>query len=149
MHQRVAVLAIGLGRLLRGPRDRGRGREEIDAVGDGVADQEIGDGRDAEIGEDLDQRIDLILLPDGAHLEKGEAGVHRHHHHGADEQKEHVRAVLERVHRIPLPAPAAGPASDGVAGIQLDPAAGAEAPGVRLLKPASSVEARDPVPPNI
>ena len=58
--------------------------EEMHAVGDPVTDEEIGDRRDREVGQDLDQRIDLVLLADGAEFEKGESGVHRKHHDRAE-----------------------------------------------------------------
>src|SRR5690606_4914456 len=75
--------------------------EEIDAVGDRESDEEIRDGRDAEIREDLDQRVDLILLTHRADFEKGEAGMHRRHHHRADQQKENVGAGFESFHGVP------------------------------------------------
>ena len=57
--------------------------EEVDSVGDGVADEEVGEGGDAKVGQDFDQRIDLVLLADRAEFEKGEACMHREHHDGA------------------------------------------------------------------
>jgi hypothetical protein len=57
--------------------------EEVDAVGDAVADEEVGNRRHAEIREDLDQRVDLILAANGAEFEKSKAGMHCQHHDGA------------------------------------------------------------------
>jgi hypothetical protein len=59
----------------------------VDTVGHGVADEEVGEGRDTEIGQDLDQGIDLVLLADRAQFEKGEARVHGQHHDGAQQTK--------------------------------------------------------------
>src|SRR5690606_38156308 len=44
--------------------------EEVDTVGDAVADEEIGERRYREIDQDLDQGVDLVLLAHGAELEK-------------------------------------------------------------------------------
>ncbi|MNT85979.1 hypothetical protein D3C72_2262170 [compost metagenome] len=59
--------------------------EEVHAVGDAVADKEVGQRRDGEVGEDLDQRVDLVFLAHGAQLQEGEAGVHRQHQNGPDQ----------------------------------------------------------------
>ena len=59
----------------------------MNAIGDAVADQEIGQRGNGEIGQDLDQGIDLVLLADRAHLQKGEAGVHGEHHDGAHQDE--------------------------------------------------------------
>ena len=72
--------------------------EEVDPVGDAVADEEVGDRRHREVGEDLHQRIDLVLLAHGADFEKREAGVHRQHHDPAEQDEKDVAARLERFH---------------------------------------------------
>jgi hypothetical protein len=58
--------------------------EEGNAVGDGIADEEVGHRRDGEIDQDLAQRIDLVLVAHGAGLEESEAAVHGEHEHRAD-----------------------------------------------------------------
>ena len=68
--------------------------EEIDPVGDPVADEEIGDGRDGKVAHDLRQGIDLILGPDRPQLQKGEARVHGQHHDGADQDEEDVGTLV-------------------------------------------------------
>ena len=69
-------------------------REEIDAVGDAVADKEVGNGRYPEVAQDLDQGIDLVLLAHGADFEESEACVHGQHHDGAEQNEQHIAAGL-------------------------------------------------------
>ncbi len=75
--------------------------EEIDAVGDRVADEEIGERRNREIAQDLDERVDLASAPHGADFEKREAGVHGEHHRRAHEQKQYVGTRFKLVHGRP------------------------------------------------
>ena len=72
--------------------------EEVSAVGHGVADEKVGDGRDTEIGQDLDQCIDLVLLADGAEFKKGEARVHGQNHDGPEQDEEGVAGVVGLLH---------------------------------------------------
>jgi hypothetical protein len=72
--------------------------EEVGTVGHGVADEEVGEGRDTEIRQDLDQGIDLVLLADGAEFEKGKAGVHGQHHDGAQQDEEDIAGVICLLH---------------------------------------------------
>jgi hypothetical protein len=72
--------------------------EEVHPVGDAVADEEIGDGRDREIAEDLDQGIDLVLAPHRAQFEEGKAGVHRQDHDGTEQDEQDVAGCLEILH---------------------------------------------------
>ena len=65
------------------------------AVGDGKAQEEIGDGGHGKIDQDLAQRVDLVFVADGARFEKGKAAVHGKHQHCADEEEEHVGARLQ------------------------------------------------------
>ncbi len=58
--------------------------EELDAVGDVIADKKIGYGRHGEIRQDLYQGVNLILAANGAEFEKREAGVHCKHHDRAE-----------------------------------------------------------------
>ena len=69
--------------------------EESHAVGDRVADEEVGDGRDREIDEDLAERIDLVLVAYGADFEKREAAMHGEDENCAYQQKQHVSAALQ------------------------------------------------------
>ncbi|MPM91551.1 hypothetical protein SDC9_138682 [bioreactor metagenome] len=85
--------------------------EEIDAVGDAVADEEVGNGRHAEVAQYLDQRVDLILLAHRAHLEKGETRVHGEHHDGAEQDEQHVTTGLICFHETPKAMMANGKAS--------------------------------------
>jgi hypothetical protein len=39
--------------------------QELHAVGDVVADEEVRERRDREVDQDLDERIDLVFLADG------------------------------------------------------------------------------------
>ena len=61
--------------------------EKIHAIGHAVADEKIGDGRDAEVSENLDQCIDLVFLAHSAQFQKGKACVHGQHHDGAKQDK--------------------------------------------------------------
>ena len=63
--------------------ERGGVAEELHAVSDRVADEEVRDRRHCKIDEDFDERVDLVFLADGAQFQEGEAGVHREHHPGA------------------------------------------------------------------
>ena len=71
--------------------------EEADAVGDPVAHEEVGHGRDREVTEDLAQGIDLILVPHRADLEKSEARMHGQHQNGAHEEEQCVGALRKRI----------------------------------------------------
>ena len=42
--------------------------EEIDAICNLITDKEVGKGRNAEVGDDFHQRIDLVFMADSAHL---------------------------------------------------------------------------------
>jgi hypothetical protein len=68
--------------------------EEIHAVGDAVADEEVGQGRCREVAEDLDQRVDLVLLAHRAQLEEGKAGMHGQDHDGAEQDEQYVGGCL-------------------------------------------------------
>ena len=57
------------------------------AVGDVIADKEVGHGGDAEVGHDLDEGIDLVLVAYRAHFQEGKAGMHGQHHNGADKDE--------------------------------------------------------------
>src|SRR5581483_11286807 len=81
--------------LLRQLRRRG---EEVHAVGDAVADEEIGQGGDGKVAEDLDQGVDLVLLAHRAQLEEGEAGVHGQDHDGAEQDEKDVSRGPGGVH---------------------------------------------------
>ena len=78
------------------------GVEKTGAVGDHVADEEVTDGRGGEVADDLDQRVDLVLVAHGADLEEGEAGVHGQHHDGAEQHEEDVDTRLDGLHGILL-----------------------------------------------
>ncbi len=88
LHQAIAVVS----------REHRRRLHEGDAIGDPIAYKEIGQGRDGEVAEDFRQRVDLVLLPDRADLQKGETGVHRQYHHRTDQNEQRVGAVNQRVH---------------------------------------------------
>ena len=75
--------------------------EEVDTVGDAVADEEVGDRRYREVGEDLHQRIDLALLADRAQFEEGKARMHRQHHDATEQDEENVATRLECFHGSP------------------------------------------------
>ncbi|MCY1425658.1 hypothetical protein D9M71_414510 [compost metagenome] len=67
-------------------------------VGDPVADEEVGQRRDREIGKDLRQRVDLVLLAHGADLEEGKAGVHGQDHDRTEQDEQGVGAVNQGFH---------------------------------------------------
>ncbi len=94
LHERHALTIEALGGAGNG---FGVG-EEIDAVGDGVADEKIRDGRNGEIDKDFDEGVDLILVAHRADFEEGEAAVHGEDENGADQQKEDVGAGGQGVH---------------------------------------------------
>jgi hypothetical protein len=81
-------------------REDRRAAEEGRAVRDGVADEEIRDGRHREVDQDLHQCVHLVLAANGAELEEREPGVHGEHHHGAQQDEQRVGAGLERFHRL-------------------------------------------------
>ena len=91
-HQRIAAHA----------GERFGAGEEINAVRDRIADEEVGDRRQSEIGQDLDQRVDLVLLAHGAELEEREARVHRQHHDCAKQNEQRIGTGPERFHRFPI-----------------------------------------------
>jgi hypothetical protein len=64
-----------------------RARHEIHAVGKHIADEKIGDGGNREIAQNFHQRVDLVLLAHGAEFEKSEPGMHRKHHHRAEQNE--------------------------------------------------------------
>ncbi|KFB69629.1 MAG: hypothetical protein CAPSK01_000688 [Candidatus Accumulibacter vicinus] len=72
--------------------------EEVDPVGDAEADEEIGNRRYREIGQDLDQRVHLALLAYRSQFEKGKARVHRQHHDATEQDEENVTTRLEYFH---------------------------------------------------
>ena len=88
LHQLVAALQ----------RERLGAGEEIHAVRDRVADKEVRDRRHREIHQDLHQRVHLVLAPNGAELEEREAGVHRQHEDGAQQDEQDVGRRLECFH---------------------------------------------------
>ncbi|CRQ65213.1 hypothetical protein PAERUG_E6_London_17_VIM_2_12_12_05731 [Pseudomonas aeruginosa] len=89
LHQRIATVH----------GQRRRRMEESHAVGNPVADEEIGQRRDGEVGQNLRQGVDLVLQAHGAHLEEGEAGVHRQHHHRSEQDEQGIGAVDQDLHR--------------------------------------------------
>ena len=70
---------------------KGTGKK-ADAVGDAVADEKIGNGRNREIGKDLDQGVDLVFLTDRAEFQKGKPGVHGQHHDSAQQHEQYITA---------------------------------------------------------
>ena len=75
--------------------------EKIDAVGNAVTDKEVGYGRHAKIGQNLDQCIDLIFLAHGADFKESETCVHGQHHNGAKQDEKHITAGLKCTHETP------------------------------------------------
>ncbi len=88
LHQSIATV---------GAQHLGRS-EEGHAIGDPVADEEVHQGGNGEVGEDLGQGIHLVLVPHGTGFEKGEAGVHGQHHHGAEQEEEGIGTVDQGRH---------------------------------------------------
>ena len=82
-------------------RERCGVAEEARAVGDRVADEEVRDRRHGEIREDLDQRVHLVLLADGAEFEEGESRVHGEHQDRAEEDEQRVGAGFQGFHGCP------------------------------------------------
>ncbi len=74
MHQLVAV-----GDLANGQQLRNRSKEG-DAIGNVETDQEVGDSREAEVGQHTHQRIDLILFSHRSCFQKSKACMHGQHH---------------------------------------------------------------------
>ena len=67
-----------------------------------VSDEEIGQGRNSKIHQDLAQRIDLVLVPDRTDLQEGETAVHGENHDRAEQKNEqYVAACLELFHLLP------------------------------------------------
>src|SRR5210317_1904867 len=54
--------------------------EEMNTVGDRVADQEVDDGGDRPVSKDLHQSIGLTFLPDSTDFEKRKASMHGKNH---------------------------------------------------------------------
>ena len=86
------VVPLGLVQQVAG------GFEEGDAVGEGEADDEIDDGGDRPVGEDLHQGVYLVFLADRADFEKGEPGVHGEDHDRAEHEEQDVAAVFQSGH---------------------------------------------------
>ena len=82
-----------------GAAEIGGAHEEGHAIGDPIADEEIGDGGKGEIHHDLDQGVDLILVADSAHLEKGKAAMHGKDQNGPEQNEKDVETDTGRVHR--------------------------------------------------
>ena len=88
LHQRVAVFVRQLRRRL----------QKSHAIGDPVADEEIGQGRDSEVRENFRQRIDLVLQAHRANFQESEARVHGQHHDRAHQEEQRVGAVDQRLY---------------------------------------------------
>ena len=67
--------------------------QKVHAVGHAITNEEIGDGADGQVCNDLDQGIDLVLLANRADLEKGKACVHGQHHDGAQQNEQGVYSL--------------------------------------------------------
>jgi hypothetical protein len=67
----------------------------VHAVGDGISDQKVDDGGHRPVGKDLDEGVDLALLPHRAHFEEGKAGVHGKNHDRPEQEKKHVSAMVQ------------------------------------------------------
>ena len=74
--------------------------EEIDAVGDAVSNEKIGDGGGAEIGENLHQCVDLILLANRAQFEESKPGVHRQYQDCSEQHEQDITAGFRGIHEI-------------------------------------------------
>ncbi len=81
-------------------RERLGAREEADAVGDRVADEEIRDRGHGEIHQDLHQGVHLVLALHGSQLEERETRVHREHQDRAQQDEEDVGGRLRGFHRL-------------------------------------------------
>ncbi|MDT4856540.1 hypothetical protein FQZ97_909340 [compost metagenome] len=88
LHQLVAVF---LGQRLGAHEERG-------TVGHAVAHDEIGDGGDRKVHQDLDQGVDLVFLANRAQLQKGETRVHGQDHDAAEQDEQGICALFECVH---------------------------------------------------
>ena len=74
---------------------------KMHAIGQIVADEEIGDGRYGEIDENFHQGIDLILAANRAQFQKRESGMHGQHHDGAEQDKQDIRTIIHIFHGWP------------------------------------------------
>jgi hypothetical protein len=90
-HQREALPVVALGAAADGLGIE----EERHPIGDGETDEKVGDCGNGEVDQDLAQRVDLVLVPDGAGFQEGKAAVHGKHQHRADQQEEHICARLK------------------------------------------------------
>ena len=70
---------------IRAARQALRVDKEGDAVGDPVADEEIGQRREGEVDDDFHHRVHLVLAADRTELEEGEAAMHREHEDRANQ----------------------------------------------------------------
>ena len=68
--------------------------EEMGAIGHPVAHQKIHHGGHTEIDQDLHQRIDLVLAPHGAELQKGKACMHGQYHDRAQQNEQRIDALF-------------------------------------------------------
>ena len=91
LHQFVAVL---LG-------ERFRTAEKGDAVGDGIADEEIGHRGNGKIGHDFHQRVHLVFLAHRAQLKERKPGVHCQHHDRAQQDEQGIAACFQFFHVLP------------------------------------------------
>jgi len=78
------------------PGQDGGGEEEAGAIGYGEADEEVGDGGNREIHQDLHQGVHLVLAAHGADFEECEAAMHGEHKDCANQHKEYVGAGHHR-----------------------------------------------------
>ena len=83
---RQVVAALGGKRLGAG--------KEMDAVGNTISDEKVGDRGHGKVHKDLHQGIDLIFLAHGPQFEERETGMHRQDHHCPQQDEQDVAALF-------------------------------------------------------
>ena len=72
--------------------------EKIHPIGDDVADEEIRQGGNCEISQNLDQRVHLVFFAHRAQFQKSKARMHRQHHDRAEQHKQDIIARFQVFH---------------------------------------------------
>ena len=68
--------------------------EEVDTIGNPIADKEIRYGRHGKISQNFNQCVYLVFLAYRPEFEKGKTCMHRQHHDGAKQDKQHIATGL-------------------------------------------------------
>ena len=71
----------------------------MNTVGDRITNQKIDNCRNRPVGENFYKCVDLTFAADSSNLEKSKTGVHGENHDSPQEQKQHIPAMAQSIHR--------------------------------------------------